>query len=118
MLRSLAPAAFGLLAGLAFLVGPTPAKAQYYSQPNVGLSFATPNFSLGIGQSQFYQPYPVVVPAPVYAPAPVYYAPRPYAPYYGNYNHSYYQNYNRNYNYNYNQNRNYNNGYGPRGYYR
>jgi len=106
MFHSLAPSAFGLLAGLALLAAPAPAKAQYYPQGNVGLSIATPNFSLGIGQP-VYRPYPVVVPAPVYAP-PVYYGPRVVAPvnYYwrGNsyYGHNHYGHY-------------HNQGYGPRG---
>jgi len=123
MFHSLAPSAFGLLAGLALLAAPAPAKAQYYPPANFGLSFATPNFSLGIGQP-VYRPYPVVVPAPVYAP-PVYYGPRVVAPvnnswrgnsYYGHYHNGYNHNgYNHNgYNHNgYNHNSGY--GYGPRG---
>lgn len=74
MIRSIASPALGLVAGLALMAMPAPAKAQY--GPNGGgLAIQTPNFSLGIGQ--VYQPYPVVVPGyPVYRPYPSYYAPR------------------------------------------
>lgn len=74
MVRTLAPTAFGLVAGLALLSAPATAQAQ----TSVGFSIATPNFSLGIGNYPAYRPVPVVVP-PVYAP-PVYYAPRPVVP--------------------------------------
>lgn len=105
MLRSLAPTAFSLLAGLAFLAAPTSAKAQYAPPVVGGFSIATPNFSLGVGN------YPVysapVVPAPVYvAPVyrqPVYYPPRPIGPVSPYWNS----------NYGYNHYHHHHHGYGP-----